>query len=80
MTPGNWGRVGRVMWVWVFLGIGLVGLVSVVCWGIWLWHKAQDVFSEVEMLSTRAQELSDLIAQLEMPGSQVHNDRAPVSR
>lgn len=53
--------------VWVFLGIALAGVVGLVFWGIWLWHKASDVFSELSMLGKRADEAADLFAQLKLP-------------
>lgn len=52
-------------WVWIFLGIALVGLISVVMWAIWLFHKAADVWSEVEMLGRRGEEIAELLGQLD---------------
>ena len=42
----------------------------VVSYGIWLWHKASDLFSELEMLGERATELADILGRLqpELPG------------
>ncbi len=61
-----------MVWVLVFGGIALAGLVVVASYGIWLWHKASDLFSEVEMLGTRAEELAALLEQIkpELPARQ----------
>lgn len=53
--------------VWIFLGIAVAGLVMVVCYGIWLWHKASDLASEVLMLGKRGDELADLLGQIKFP-------------
>lgn len=54
------------MWVWVFVGIGVAGLAMTVGYGVWLWHKASDLFSELEMLGVRAGELADLLAAIDL--------------
>ncbi|MGC3992545.1 MAG: hypothetical protein QM779_00160 [Propionicimonas sp.] len=54
-----------MVWVLVFGGIALAGLIMVVSYAVWLWHKASDLFSELEMLGTRANELADLIGQIQ---------------
>lgn len=56
-----------MVWVFVFVAIGLAGLVVLICYGVWLAHKAADLFSEVEMLGRRAEELADLLARIEWP-------------
>ncbi len=53
-----------MVWVWVFGGIALAGLVMVGSYGVWLWHKASDLFSELEMLGKRAEELAALLEQV----------------
>ena len=53
-----------MVWVIVFGGIAFAGLVMVASYGVWLWHKASDLFSEVEMLGTRAAELAALLEQV----------------
>lgn len=53
------------MWVLLFGAIALGGLIVVVSYAVWLWHKASDLFSELEMLGRRAEELSDLLAQIQ---------------
>jgi hypothetical protein len=61
-----------MVWVLVFGGIALAGLVMVASYGVWLWHKASDLFSELEMLGTRASELAALVEQIkpELPARQ----------
>lgn len=69
-----------VVWVLVFGGIALVGLVVLVAYGVWLAHKASDVMSEVGVLADRTDQLAELLAQIQMPdpsrpvGSR-HSDR-----
>ena len=58
-----------MMWVWIFGGIALAGLITVASYAVWLAHKASDLFSELQMLGTRAQELAELVEQLELPSS-----------
>jgi hypothetical protein len=53
-----------MVWVLVFGGIALAGLVTVASYGLWLWHKASDVFSELEMLGKRAEEFGALLQQV----------------
>lgn len=54
-------------WVLIFGGIAVVGLITVVSYGIWLAHKASDVMSEVAVLSDRTGQLLDLVGQIEAP-------------
>lgn len=54
-------------WVWIIVGIAVAGLVMVVCYAVWLAHKASDLFSEIRMLGTRAQELSALLERVKIP-------------
>ena len=56
-----------MIWVIVFAGIALAGLVMLICYAVWLAHKAADVWSEVDMLAVRANELAQLVAQIEVP-------------
>ena len=55
-----------VIWVLVFGGIALVGLVMLISYGVWLAHKAADVMGEVGVLADRAGQLADLLAQIEI--------------
>jgi hypothetical protein len=54
-----------VIWVAVFGGIALVGLVMLISYGVWLAHKAADVMSEIEVLADRAGQLADLLSQIQ---------------
>jgi hypothetical protein len=58
-----------MVWVFVFGGIALAGLIMLVCYVVWLAHKAADLFSEIEMLGTRANELAALVDSIELPSS-----------
>jgi hypothetical protein len=58
-----------MIWVIVFVGIGLAGLLMLISYAVWLAHKASDLFSELDMLAVRAGELSDLLAQITVPES-----------
>jgi hypothetical protein len=58
-----------MIWVIVFVGIGLAGLIMLISYAVWLAHKASDLFSELDMLAVRAGELSDLLAQITVPES-----------
>jgi hypothetical protein len=55
-----------MIWVIVFVGIALAGLVMLISYAVWLAHKAADVWSEVDMLAVRANELAELVAQIEI--------------
>lgn len=56
--------MGPVTWFLIFAGIGLIGLIMVVSYAVWLWHKASDLFSELGMLGQRAAELGELVSQV----------------
>jgi hypothetical protein len=56
-----------VIWVIVFVGIALAGLIMCICYAVWLAHKAADVWSEVDMLALRAAEFADLVEQIQIP-------------
>ena len=62
-----------MIWVLVFGLIALAGLIMVVSYAVWLAHKASDLFSELEMLGRRAEELADLLSQID-PAPQVEAD------
>jgi hypothetical protein len=68
-----------MIWVIVFAGIGLAGLIMLISYAVWLAHKASDLFSELDMLATRADELADLLAQISVPETafvpDLQNDR-----
>jgi hypothetical protein len=62
-----------MIWVIVFGGIALAGLVMLISYAIWLAHKAADVWSEVDMLAVRANQLAQLLAQIEVPDRAVRS-------
>jgi hypothetical protein len=64
-----------VTWVLVFGGIALVGLVVLICYGIWLAHKAADVMSELAVLADRADQLAALLSQIQSPPTSDVSDR-----
>jgi hypothetical protein len=56
-----------VIWVLVFGGIALAGLVMLVCYAVWLIHKASDVMSEVRVLLNRGEQLAAIVTEIEVP-------------
>jgi hypothetical protein len=56
-----------MVWVIVFGGIALAGVVMLISYAVWLAHKASDVWSEVEMLAVQANELAQLVGQIQVP-------------
>ena len=56
-----------MIWVIVFGSIGLAGAIMLICYAVWLAHKASDLFSELEMLGVRADELAELVGQINVP-------------
>ena len=56
-----------MVWVIVFASIALAGVVMLICYAVWLAHKASDVWSEVDMLAVRANELAQLVGQIQVP-------------
>jgi hypothetical protein len=56
-----------VIWIFVFAGIALAGLVMVVSYAVWLIHKAADVMGEVRVLLDRGGQLTELIGQIQIP-------------
>jgi hypothetical protein len=63
-----------MIWVIVFVGIGLAGLIMLISYAVWLAHKASDLFSELDMLAVRAGEFADLAAQIQVPESPLPPD------
>ncbi|GAA3624022.1 hypothetical protein [Microlunatus ginsengisoli] len=57
------------MWLWVFVfgGIALAGLVMLICYAVWLAHKTADVLSELTVLADRTGKMLDLLSQIEVP-------------
>ena len=64
-----------MIWVLVFGGIALVGLIVLISYGVWLAHKAADVMSEVAVLADRADQLAALLSQIQSPPSGAVSDR-----
>jgi hypothetical protein len=56
-----------VIWVLVFGGIALVGLLVLISYGVWLAHKAADVMSELAVLADRTDQLAALLSQIQSP-------------
>jgi hypothetical protein len=56
-----------VVWVLVFGGIALAGLVMLVCYAVWLIHKVSDVMSEVRVLLSRGDQLAAVVGQIQVP-------------
>ena len=56
-----------MIWVFIFAGIALAGLVMVVSYAVWLIHRAADVMGEVRVLLDRGGQLTDLIGQIQIP-------------
>ena len=56
-----------MVWVLVFGGIALAGLVMLVCYAVWLIHKASDVMSEVRVLLSRGDRLAAIVGQVGVP-------------
>ncbi len=56
-----------MLWLLVFGGIAVAGLVTLVSYAIWLAHKTADVLSEVTVVMERLGAFGDLAAQIELP-------------
>ncbi len=54
-----------MLWVLIFSLIALAGLIGMVMYGVWLWHKVSDLWSELAMLSRRGEEFAELVGQIE---------------
>ncbi|PFG16524.1 hypothetical protein ATK74_1069 [Propionicimonas paludicola] len=66
-----------MLWVLIFAGIAVAGLIVAISYAVWLWHKASDLFSEVEMLGQRVDELTTLLSQIEpTPAAQLPRHRS----
>lgn len=65
-----------MVWVFVFGGIALLGLVMLASYAVWLFHKFSDVMSEVGVLADRGGQLADLVAQVRLPGPGADDLRA----
>ena len=56
-----------MVWVLIVGGLALAGLITVASYAVWLAHKASDLFSELQMLGKRAEELAALVSQVQLP-------------
>ena len=56
-----------MVWVFVFGGIALAGLVMLIAYAVWLAHKASDVMSEIGVLADRGDQLAGLLGQIQPP-------------
>jgi hypothetical protein len=56
-----------VIWVYVFGGIAVAGLIMVVAYAIWLAHKASDVLAELKVLGQRTGRFAELAGQINVP-------------
>lgn len=56
-----------MIWVFLFVGIALAGLVMVVGYAVWLFHKASDVMGEVRVLADRGGQLAALAGEIQVP-------------
>ena len=68
-----------MVWVFVFGGIALVGLIMLVAYGVWLAHKAADVMSEVQVLADRTDQLADLLGQIQPPDARTPGGSTVIS-
>ncbi|MVA75611.1 hypothetical protein GC722_06165 [Auraticoccus sp. F435] len=53
-----------MMWVLIIGGGCLLLVVTLVLWGIYLWHRGEELWSEVAHLGRQAEQLADLAGQL----------------
>jgi hypothetical protein len=56
-----------MLWLIIFAAVALAGLTMVICYAVWLVHKASDVMSEVTVLAERGGQLVELLGQIHMP-------------
>ena len=56
-----------VVWVLVFGGVAVVGLVMLIAYAVWLAHKTSDVMSEISVLADRGDQLAELLRQISVP-------------
>ena len=54
-----------MIWVAVFGGIALAGVIMFIAYAVWLAHRAADVFSEVQVVADRTGQLFDLLSQIQ---------------
>lgn len=54
-------------WPWIFIGIAVGGLVMLVCFAVWLAHKASDLFAELRVVAERAGQGAELLSHIRIP-------------
>lgn len=57
----------------IFGGVGLIGLITVIAYAVWLAHKASDLFSEITVLTGRMQQIAELLGKIEIPAPSDYN-------
>lgn len=55
-----------MMWPWVFVGIAVLGLIVLVCYALWLWRRASDLFFELKVLGKRTDEMATLLGEIDV--------------
>ena len=63
-----------MIWVLVFGGIALAGLVTLVAYAVWLAHKASDLFAEMRVLGKRLGDIAELLGSIEVPDARHYNE------
>lgn len=53
-------------WWWVYVIIAAAFVAMLIGYAVWLWHKASDVYAEVQVLGRRAGQLADVLARLDL--------------
>lgn len=66
-----------MIWVFVFGGIALAGLVMLVAYAVWLAHKASDVFAELRVLGARSGQIAEVVSQIKMPDPTANPEETP---
>ena len=69
-----------MIWVFVFGGIALAGLIMLVGYAIWLAHKASDVFGELKVLGKRSEQLLEIASRIQIPESAASVSGPPARR
>lgn len=62
-----------MVWVLIFGGVALAGLVTVIAYAVWLAHKASDLFAEISVLAQRVGQIADLLGQIELSAPPDYN-------
>lgn len=62
-----------MIWVLIFGGVGLIGLITVIAYAVWLARKASDLFSEITVLTGRMQQIAELLGKIEIPAPSDYN-------